>query len=1752
MKRTLKDKVLARLKRIVARCKPLTYPVVVVMVVFLSIYHAIKALFSEEKYHKVRNRAIGGSVMAVLVLALVVWPSLAEESLENPEQVVEEVEQTAEPTLTPEVTVEPIATDEPEEQIEPEQTKEPQDEVEESTEPEEKTEDDEEKTAETAVESTAERKGEVSDTPISDTGEKPAASRKRAKARTVSEADLSSPTVTKSEDCNYTYKAIPEDASLSVEVAKDEYDADKEIPAYQWYLDSQKLDNATRASYPVSTSLAAGSYTFKCVVNMISIEDTSVSKQIAECEISVTVAKADPELSDFSYSIKNKLYYNAQNQTPEVSVKDGIVGMGSVSVFCEREGAYAAEGVKELGEYSLRLVVGEGTNYKAGRIFLANVEVVSISKPRTCTVSGTKGNKVDGVQWYKSDVTFTPPTGYLIALEETGEYTAKNVYSTEGIQASENIYYKEQKTGGIWGPEAMPEFGIDKTEPKAELKAGSDTINLMHFFNKNQTITLEAADNISDSNNLKYYMYVSKGKPVSGSLSKVAWTETDSVTVEDATKYYVYGKVVDEAGNESYVSSDGIVIDAVAPTILCGGNTLKANRTYTADEKTFSAEDENLSSVTYQPASGQKVTVDIENTTSFTLKSPDTSGASYEYTIVAEDKAGNVTTEKVTLVNPVQDCNIAMMNFDNLTYGYSLDGLTKEPSITRGMGNNVSDLYFEKVTVLPDSEGEVYFTAELNGSGGFTVTPKEGLHVGTYQNVVRVDYKGISDEEATRESATKFTCSITVDRATLHAAYTGHTAYYHTYPDFTNYVEINEAELKNNDTLEELRKEDAFQEALAVEYVEDNGQNKRAMETDANVIPVGGQTRDYEIVAVSGTMTVVRRDAARNKEYRMNGTEGVDGWYTSDVAVGAGVSSTEAPQGYLVGRAEASISDTEIPVAVSEPNGETEGQDITFYVMNRSTGEIFNPVTETVKIDKNAPYLADGEGISIATNLWQSFWHTITFNQYFNDTMSVSISGSDDFSGIDEDTGISYYVSSQALSVEQVKDVSWVSGRRFSLEPDDLETKIVYAKITDRAGLSLYISSNGMVFDNKVPSIEVVKDGEEYITEKKDITVSDSNLLETTLYEGTDTTVSGTAIAVENLQSKLSIPCPEKDSKTYTIVAKDSANNLAEKSFTITKPIYDITADRMVLKDAVYGYTAAPAAGISWKNTSEANADATISQVALSNTRQFEVQEIDGQYYVSAKKGLDAGSYSTKVILTYNGGKVAETTAVVTIQKAVLTAKFKGQSVYFHMTPDWEQAVEVTGFVNGENAETAKGYEEPVISTRGVAAETDVLTPEGGKADNYEFAYEKGVLVVNRRRAESGVNGQYEIAGKVSDTGWYISDITITPKQGYVFVKNEEGLNPQQSIVLTEDTGNGRERFYVMNESTGEIYEQSVFEYRKDIQTPVINGVKDGETYVVNSQEVKIQDDYLASVTVNGAAQEIKEGTADIILSADYVNTVHVLVATDYAGHVNNISVVLKQPSEVNEPEEDSGNGTENDEGENPSASPAPSENTGTVKKKVTVVEGAPQTAISTKTAQVLTSVLSKGEQQAVSQGSNADVELRVQNIDNTVSQEDKELIISNLGGYTVGQYLDITLWKTVGSSTAKKVSNASKAIAVTITVPEALRNKDSSKTRAYAIFRVHNGAVSILPDKDSVDSTVTFNTDKFSTYVLAYKDTIKKTNLSDGGGSGNSARNLSILSSIPDMGDQAPVALCILLLAVAFIGIVTVIIIRKRCERKH
>ncbi len=87
--------------------------------------------------------------------------------------------------------------------------------------------------------------------------------------------------------------------------------------------------------------------------------------------------------------------------------------------------------------------------------------------------------------------------------------------------------------------------------------------------------------------------------------------------------------------------------------------------------------------------------------------------------------------------------------------------------------------------------------------------------------------------------------------------------------------------------------------------------------------------------------------------------------------------------------------------------------------------------------------------------------------------------------------------------------------------------------------------------------------------------------------------------------------------------------------------------------------------------------------------------------------------------------------------------------------------------------------------------------------------------------------------------------------------------------------------------------------------------------------------------------------------------------------------------------------------------------------------------------------------------------------------------------GLTMGQVLDVTLTKTVGT-TVEELTELSEPITITLTIPEELRGEG----RTFSMVRLHNGVCVVLEDLDNDPNTVTYRTDRFSIYALAYQTT--------------------------------------------------------------
>lgn len=136
--------------------------------------------------------------------------------------------------------------------------------------------------------------------------------------------------------------------------------------------------------------------------------------------------------------------------------------------------------------------------------------------------------------------------------------------------------------------------------------------------------------------------------------------------------------------------------------------------------------------------------------------------------------------------------------------------------------------------------------------------------------------------------------------------------------------------------------------------------------------------------------------------------------------------------------------------------------------------------------------------------------------------------------------------------------------------------------------------------------------------------------------------------------------------------------------------------------------------------------------------------------------------------------------------------------------------------------------------------------------------------------------------------------------------------------------------------------------------------------------------------------------------------------------------------------------------------------------------------------------VLTEAEKQQKAGGADIRIELDVDVVTAEADAADRALVEEALqdfaAGYTVGQYLDISLYKVIGDSRTAITETAGK-ITVRIDVPDSLKNTDSSRTRTFAVIRVHDGRAELLSDLDNDADTITIATDRFSTYVLVHQD---------------------------------------------------------------
>lgn len=143
---------------------------------------------------------------------------------------------------------------------------------------------------------------------------------------------------------------------------------------------------------------------------------------------------------------------------------------------------------------------------------------------------------------------------------------------------------------------------------------------------------------------------------------------------------------------------------------------------------------------------------------------------------------------------------------------------------------------------------------------------------------------------------------------------------------------------------------------------------------------------------------------------------------------------------------------------------------------------------------------------------------------------------------------------------------------------------------------------------------------------------------------------------------------------------------------------------------------------------------------AVSNTNTERIMKLDRDYALSYEDNVTSGTATIKVsgINNFEGSQTVQ----FNILKAILSATYNGAIINFKDFNDYTPQVEVTGFVGGENEETAEEYIAPTIEKPKNVEEgkSYELLPKDGFAKNYIFEYHSGLLTINKQGGDDPVN----------------------------------------------------------------------------------------------------------------------------------------------------------------------------------------------------------------------------------------------------------------------------------------------------------------------------------------------------------------------------------------------------------------------------
>lgn len=332
-----------------------------------------------------------------------------------------------------------------------------------------------------------------------------------------------------------------------------------------------------------------------------------------EAEYILTVEKAEQEIqfSQETYMLRYGKNFVIPPKAVECSRYSGsgeityrIIQGSEIAAIDERTGVLTFYDDK-TGDIIVRANKASDKCFnEAETEYRLTVSFIDVNLEEVCIIEGDVQNDSG---WYTGDVSIVAKDGYQLSLSNSLEDT--NIWSDqlENVVVEDGIWQVDvyaQSAEGISGKLTV-EIRRDTVEPKASITVNKKSVwdSLLTFLTfglyepKEVEISIRGNDEMSDVSKIEYFCSSDLNilsKEELENLDKDTW-EVLNMEKEENNHYkaglkkdkdavfVVYAKVTDEAGNYTYVSTNGIIFDTKEPDITIETITNNTNGFYTSD-----------------------------------------------------------------------------------------------------------------------------------------------------------------------------------------------------------------------------------------------------------------------------------------------------------------------------------------------------------------------------------------------------------------------------------------------------------------------------------------------------------------------------------------------------------------------------------------------------------------------------------------------------------------------------------------------------------------------------------------------------------------------------------------------------------------------------------------------------------------------------------------------------------------------------------------------------------------------------------------------------------------------------------------------------------------------------------------------------------------------------------------------------------------------------------------------------------------